>query len=184
VTYGLLQRRLRCGHFVVAALSVFAFPFLTISLAVGGSLFDFAAHGEETSQLCQKLLSARHLDPGHLQPAEPNALVINWRALKKWKIPKRLVPGNAIIRFREPSLSEEHRALVVGAAVFAVIETVLILALLRSLARLHRTRHELNDRLRFERLVAGLSARFVNIPPEKVDSEIERSLDQVVDSMK
>jgi hypothetical protein len=42
----------------------------------------------------------------------------------------------------------------------------------------------LQRRLRFERLVAGLSARFVNIPPEKVDSEIERSLDQVVDSMK
>jgi two-component system sensor kinase FixL len=151
---------------------------------VGGSLFDFAAHGEETGQLCQKALSGGNLDPGHLQPAKPNALVINWRALQKWKIPKRLIPSNATIRFQEPSLWEEHRALVIGAVVFAIIETVLILALLRSLARLHRTRHELNDRLRFERLIAGLSARFVNIPPEKVDSEVETALAQVVESMK
>jgi GAF domain len=110
--------------------------------------------------------------------------VINWRALQKWKIPKRLIPSNATIRFREPSLWEEHRALVIGAVVFAIIETALILALLRSLARLHRTRHELNDRLRFERLIPGLSARFVNIPPEKVDSEVETALAQVVESMK
>jgi two-component system, LuxR family, sensor kinase FixL len=151
---------------------------------VGGSLFDFGAHGKETGQLCQKLLSGGNLDSGHLQPAKPNALVVNWRALQKWKIPKRVVPSNATIRFREPSLWEEHRALVVGVVVFAIIETVLILALLRSLARLHGTRHELNDRLRFERLIAGLSARFVNIPPEKVDSEVERALDQVVESMK
>jgi hypothetical protein len=45
---------------------------------VGGSLFDFGAHGEETGQLCQKLLSGGNLDPGHLQPAKPNALVVNW----------------------------------------------------------------------------------------------------------
>jgi two-component system, LuxR family, sensor kinase FixL len=174
------------GH-IVQESNVAVYGLASIQLEqgiVGGSLFDFTAHGEETGQLCQKLLSGGSLDPGHLQPAKPNALVVNWRALQKWKIAKHLVPSNATIRFREPSLWQEHRALVVGAVLFAIIETVLLLALLRSLARLHRTRHELNDRLRFERLIAGLSARFVNIPPEKVDSEVERALDEVVESMK
>jgi two-component system, LuxR family, sensor kinase FixL len=151
---------------------------------VGGSLFDFGAHGEETGQLCRKLLSGGSLQPGHLQPAKPDELLVNWRALQKWKIPERLVPPNATIRFRERSLWEEHRGLIVGAILFSVLETVLILALLRSLARLRRTRRELDDRLGFERLVATLSARFVNIPPEQVDSEVERALDQVVEGMK
>jgi signal transduction histidine kinase len=151
---------------------------------VGGSLFDFGAHGEETGQLCRKLLSGGILQPGHLQPAKPDELLVNWRALQKWKIPERLVPTNATIRFRERSLWEEHRGLIVGAILFSVLETVLILALLRSLARLRRTRRELDDRLGFERLVATLSARFVNIPPEQVDSEVERALDQVVEGMK
>jgi signal transduction histidine kinase len=104
--------------------------------------------------------------------------------LQKWKIPERLVPTNATIRFRERSLWEEHRGLIVGAILFSFLETVLILALIRSLARLRRTRRELDDRLGFERLVATLSARFVNIPPEQVDSEVERALDQVVEGMK
>jgi two-component system, LuxR family, sensor kinase FixL len=78
----------------------------------------------------------------------------------------------------------EHGGFVIGLILFAVVSTVLILVLLRNLSRLHRTRRELNDRLRFERLIAMLSARFVNILPEKVDHEIETGLDEVVDTMK
>jgi transcriptional regulator with GAF, ATPase, and Fis domain len=39
----------------------------------------------------------------------------------------------------------------------------------------------LEDRLRFERLLSDLSARFVNIPPDRVDSEIEHGLRQILD---
>ncbi len=42
-------------------------------------------------------------------------------------------------------------------------------------------RERLEERLRFERLVADLSARFVNIPPEQVDSEIERGLQRILE---
>ena len=39
----------------------------------------------------------------------------------------------------------------------------------------------LQERLRFEELLSNLSARFVNIPPERVDSEIEDGLKQVLE---
>ena len=39
----------------------------------------------------------------------------------------------------------------------------------------------LGDRLRFERLLSDLSARFVNIPPDRVDSEIEDGLKQILE---
>jgi transcriptional regulator with GAF, ATPase, and Fis domain len=39
----------------------------------------------------------------------------------------------------------------------------------------------LEDRLRFERLLSDLSARFVSIPPERVDSEIEYGLRQILE---
>ena len=39
----------------------------------------------------------------------------------------------------------------------------------------------LQDRLRFERLLSGLSARFVNMPPDRVDSEIENGLRQILE---
>ena len=99
-------------------------------------------------------------------------------------IVENLVPDNATIHLGEISLWEEHGGFVIGLILFAVFATVLILILLRNLARLRRTRRELNDRLRFERLIAMLSARFVNILPEKVDHEIETGLNEVVDTMK
>jgi two-component system, LuxR family, sensor kinase FixL len=95
-----------------------------------------------------------------------------------------LILRGATISLGERSLWEEHGGFVIGLILFAVIATVLILVLLRNLARLRRTQRELNDRLRFERLIAMLSARFVNILPEKVDHEIETGLDEVVEMMK
>ena len=39
----------------------------------------------------------------------------------------------------------------------------------------------LENRLRFERLLSDLSARFVNIPPDRVDSEIDYGLRQILE---
>src|ERR1700704_2997868 len=39
----------------------------------------------------------------------------------------------------------------------------------------------LNERLRFESMLSRLSTTFINLPPEKVDGQIERGLQQVVE---
>ncbi len=43
---------------------------------------------------------------------------------------------------------------------------------------------ELEDRLRFETVLAELSARFVNLPPERVDREIEDALRRLVGALR
>jgi hypothetical protein len=43
---------------------------------------------------------------------------------------------------------------------------------------------ELEDRLRFETVLAELSARFVNLPPERVDEEIEEALRRLVAALR
>jgi len=45
-------------------------------------------------------------------------------------------------------------------------------------------RAEFEERLRFEELLSNISARFVNIPPDRVDLEIEESLKQILDFFK
>jgi two-component system sensor kinase FixL len=192
VLHGFFQQPLGSGPRARALLILFAVPFLpswitadqisTKSLPIlYREKLELPA---KTGRLCQKILSAGNLDSGHLQPAKQNSLSANWPALQKWKIAESLGPDNATIRVRERSLWEEHGGFVIGIILFAVIATVLILILLRNLFRLRRTRRELNDRLRFERLIAMVSARFINILPEKVDHEIETGLDEVVDTMK
>jgi two-component system, NarL family, sensor kinase len=57
----------------------------------------------------------------------------------------------------------------------------LIYAAARDVTERKRFLLALEERLRFERLLAGLSARFVNIPPDRVDSEIEQGLRQILE---
>ena len=47
-----------------------------------------------------------------------------------------------------------------------------------------QTEEALEDRLRFERLLSDLSARFVNMPPDRVDSEIEDGLRQILEFLR
>jgi two-component system, LuxR family, sensor kinase FixL len=151
---------------------------------VGGSLFDFGGHGRQTGQLCQKILAGGRVDRGPLQPAPPDELMVNWRALKRWRISRSRVPPDAVILFRPPSLWREYRWAVLDAIAVTIVEAALIVILFRSLAGQRRIGRALQDRLGFERVIATLAARFVNVRPEALDSEIERALDDVIEAMR
>jgi PAS domain S-box-containing protein len=57
----------------------------------------------------------------------------------------------------------------------------LIYAAARDVTERKQAEEALGGRLRFEQLLSDLSARFVNIPPDRVDSEIEHGLKQTVE---
>ncbi len=40
-----------------------------------------------------------------------------------------------------------------------------------------------DEAVRFERLLADLSSRFVNLPPSEVDQQIEQGLQQIVEAL-
>jgi two-component system, NarL family, sensor kinase len=56
-----------------------------------------------------------------------------------------------------------------------------IYAAARDVTERKQAEEALAERLQFEQLLSGLSARFVNIPPDYVDSEIEKGLAQVLE---
>jgi PAS domain S-box-containing protein len=57
----------------------------------------------------------------------------------------------------------------------------LIYAAARDVTKRKLAERALEERLRFERLVSGISARFMKIPPDRVDSEIEYGLTQILE---
>jgi signal transduction histidine kinase len=70
--------------------------------------------------------------------AEP--LVYDWRALKRWGIDAARLPAGSSIRFRPPSLWEEHRALIIAAIAVFVLQAALLIGLLWE--RIRRRRAE------------------------------------------
>lgn len=128
---------------------------------VGGRMADYEDMGREGAKMVIALLDGA--DPATIAHASvtPTPLQLDWRQLQRWGIPDEAVPAGAIVRFREPSLWEAYRELVVvGIAVIAV-QTALILALLFERRRRRRTVAELarsEQLLRLAGQAADLSA--------------------------
>jgi two-component system sensor kinase FixL len=82
-----------------------------------------------------------------LSPPDPatNPLLINWRALKKWRVSESRIPGEAAVRYRDPSLWEKHRRLILATAAVVGLQSVLIVGLIVQQSRLKRAEGSLRD---------------------------------------
>jgi signal transduction histidine kinase len=96
---------------------------------VGGALFDLRRMGRVTAELAASMLeSGQGADSNKFVGAEPPAF--DWRELERWGIPESRLPPGAEVRFRPPSLWEQHRLLILAGAAIVVLQAALIAALL------------------------------------------------------
>ena len=88
--------------------------------------------------------------PAH-RVLEAGTPVFDWRELERWGIPASRLPPGAEVRFRPPSLWEQHKLLIVAGAAIVLFQAALISALLFQHAR----------RRRAEKEAVGLSGRLL-----------------------
>ncbi len=118
--------------------------------AVGGALIDFAAVGRKAAAVALKVLSGARVPVGSTETKSLTPLVVDWRALRHWKLPVSRLPAETVVMFRKPTLWEEHRNLIVGVAAVMVVQTALIAGLIGQRAwrrRLEREAMELRQEL-------------------------------------
>lgn len=117
---------------------------------VGGHLFDPGMMGRETAKLVARILNGEPAESIEPRLADLSVVAFDWRELERWGIAERRLPKGSVVEFRPPTLWDEHRgALLLAIAVFA-LQSVSILALLRSRdhrKRINRELHELSGRL-------------------------------------
>jgi signal transduction histidine kinase len=77
--------------------------------------------------------------------------MFDWRQLQRWRIPESQLPPGAEVRFRPPSLWEQHRVSILAGAAIVVLQAILITALLLQRAR----------RRNAEKQAAGLSGQLL-----------------------
>jgi PAS domain S-box-containing protein len=112
---------------------------------VGGRLLSWERLGREAAEMVLRIMGG---DPAASIPFGGEQAYVDlydWRELKRWDIPESAVPAGSEIRFRAPSLWEEHRQAIIGAIAFMAIETFLILGLVINLRRRRLAERSLSE---------------------------------------
>ena len=122
--------------------------------AVGGALIDAGAVGRKAAEVALKVLGGARVPAGSPETKARTPLVLDWRALQHWKLPLSRVPAEAVVMFRQPTLWEEHRGLIIGIATVLVVQTTLIAGLIGQRVRRRRLEREAVE-LRHELTHAG-----------------------------
>lgn len=120
---------------------------------LGGRLFSGENLGREAARLAARLL--RGESPGNI----PATMIRNgppqfdWRQLRRWGIDEKRLPPGSIVQFRQPTLWEEYRWIVLGTLGILLAQTATIGGLL--LQRARRRRAELAAREVSGRLITA-----------------------------
>lgn len=97
---------------------------------VGGPYTSQRQVGEQTAAAALRLLNGKLSAGPEITVVPFESPVYDWRELRRWKIdPSRLPPGSDI-RFRPPSLWDEHKLAIIAAVAILLLQTTLIAALL------------------------------------------------------
>jgi PAS domain S-box-containing protein len=113
--------------------------------AVGGRLLSERAAGEQATDIALQLLGGRPAARIAAAPQELSRPQYDWRALRRWGIGESLLPPDASIRFRQPSIWELHGETIVVALILLLLQSVLIARLFVQRNRLRLTKSELTQ---------------------------------------
>jgi hypothetical protein len=164
---------------IAAAASVPVYALTEASVGtgiVGGHVSSFEAHGRVGAELVLQMLAGERPPPTNLGTSVP---IFDARQIERWGLDLRRLPAGAVVRFREPSLWERHRVIVLSALGALLLQGGLIGGLLVQRAQRRRAQQSLAERLRFETLLSNLAARFAASVPAETEAAIQRGLQLV-----
>ena len=118
-------------------------PYLGLGI-VGGSLMDIDSLARRTAGVASRILNGESPANLRVAPQLRGHPIYDARELKRWSIPESRLPPGSVIRFRRPSLWEEHSFTVLIALGALVAQSLLIARLLHE--RRARQRAEIESR--------------------------------------
>jgi signal transduction histidine kinase len=96
---------------------------------VGGVVTDTRTIGRHVGDIARRILEGSR--PEHI-PIEqlPLDVVFDWRVLRRWRLAESSLPAGSIVRFRTPSMWEEHRTAIISALGVLLLQSMLIASLI------------------------------------------------------
>jgi len=142
---------------------------------VGGYLLSTVDQGKRLANVALQILNGDA--PAAINTASlENRVAFDWRQLRRWGIDERRLPPESDVLFKEPSPWDRYRKYILATILVVFLQSVLVLFLVMESVRRRRAEVHLAQRLAFEEILSDFSARFVDLPPEQVDSQIAAEL--------
>jgi signal transduction histidine kinase len=117
---------------IVAASSAPVYSAADVALGsgvVGGRMLSYEGTGRQYGRILERLFSGQP-DWKRMPDANPSSLQVDWRQVKRWGIDPELIPPDADVRFRPPTLWQAYRNAVVGAVTVILLLSALVVSLL------------------------------------------------------
>jgi signal transduction histidine kinase len=149
--------------------------------AVGGHMHSFDALGAQAAELAARILSGERPEDLPIRRAGTNAHLFDWGQLRRRGISEDRLPPGSIMRYREPSMWEQYQGYIVGSGLLCTMEAMLIMRLLVQRKRRRLIEQSLDERLRFESLMADLNATFANLSVGDIDKHMLYALQQIAE---
>jgi PAS domain S-box-containing protein len=93
--------------------------------AVGGYINTAEATATKASEIVTRIANGARTQDIVIENA-PVVPIFDWRELRRWRISEDDLPDGSIVRFREPSIWNQHKRLVVSALTLIIVQTGLL----------------------------------------------------------
>ncbi len=113
---------------------------------VGGRVLSYERQGRLVAEMALRVLRGESPAILPVIGEEANVYMFDWRQLKRWGISETALPPGSVVRFREPSIWERYKwEILLGAFALAVLEALLIIAMMVQLARRRKAEQALRE---------------------------------------
>jgi PAS domain S-box-containing protein len=148
--------------------------------SVGGALMDPAREANVAEDLVERILNGE--DPAQLKPVTiARRIAFDARQLQRYRIAESRLPVGSEVLFRAPSAWDLSRPYLLAGLLFLLLETALVAILLIQRRRARRAQTLLERRFDMERVISEYATRLSSCPAQRVDEEIERGLEAVLE---
>ncbi len=139
---------------------------------VGGHVVSWEGQGRRQAEIGIQLLRGERPGPDE---TGMNAYRFDARQLRRLNLDPRRLPPGSVLLFEEPSVWQQYRVFIVGAAILLALQSWLIVGLLASRAQRRGAQAALAEQLRFETLVSKVLTTLMTSPHE-AETPVERAL--------
>jgi len=123
---------------------------------VGGVVFNPESLGREAAQLTLRVLRGERIQDLPVQESTSTVPMVDWRQLRRWGLNEKNLPPGSIVLNRQPTVWNLYKRYIVSAVCLLLVQTSLIVGLLRQ--RAIRRKAEADLTLTYDRLRLAVEA--------------------------